>query len=838
MNRRDVTRGRRRVLAGALAIGLIAALGAAGVPAASGQTDDLGDLPINPAWLANTLGNATNLGGVKNNVIDGAIARRDAAVAQWKTAQAAYKAGTGPQPSPLAKPEYNVVWSSKQNVADIHADVISKFVQASTVNPQGIAELLNPQFLPGLDGFQVIDLREKNLDGSDNPDFGKVVNFVQLPLPWGIENEAHHMQYEWQDGDPILAGGLYTGTTHVLDPSDIPNLKLLNEISNTETPGGSIADAYEKGEDGRYYLTLMGGPLSDFGGSPGEIVTFKPHATKGMVVETESPAGGALAGGLKLAKNPGGVPEPCSLRESRPLGTCANPHGIQFRTDLGVGVTADYAEPREIVLDPVKTVDKYAFRPTIRSWSIAGANARKPKLVGVAHVPNGPLQPAQRAHEQYGIMEDAKTWPNAGKYSGGLESKGMFAGSMCGGGIFFVPDITKAKGDFSDQVVQVWNDGLVDDPDAPGQGHRRAGRLRRRRLAPGGAEQPHHVPRGAGSQPGVGQLLRPGPGQARLRHRHLAADQERAGWRGRLRPVARASTQNGLDLTGIQLFNKLATGAKIADCPFLISALPVNDITSGGPHWGALDNHSVDQNGVPWRLTFSNYFVSRTGVDGDHRFYNVDIAPDGKLSYDENFRDENTGSFGVNFNRRNWPGNPDAGFYKPHSEIWVCPPGICPDDADHAVRAVAASSASSKSCRTSLTVTLRQDQGQADHRRQRALQRQDVQGQEEQEDRRLERQAQPAQAQEEQGQGDEEDQDVGRQDRHEEGDVRPLHDEEDVDGTRRREDAPCPARRGRRARCPLGHRADGRLGSSAADRAVAPAGARRGRRRRARSASR
>ena len=105
---------------------------------------------------------------------------------------------------------------------------------------------------------------------------------------------------------------------------------------------------------------------------------------------------------------------------------------------------------------------------------------------------------------------------------------------------------------------------------------------------------------------------------------------------------------------------------------------------------------------MPWRLTFSNYFVSRTGVDGDHRFYNVDVAPDGKLSYNESFRDEKTGSLGVNFNRRNWPGNPDAGFYKPHSQLWVCPPGICPDGADPAVRAVAAAS----TCRTSLTVTL------------------------------------------------------------------------------------------------------------------------------------
>ncbi|MEA2139280.1 MAG: hypothetical protein QOG56_2430, partial [Solirubrobacteraceae bacterium] len=311
MRNRDATRARRGARAGLLATGLIVAGVIACVPAASGQSggEGLGDLPIDPQWLANTLGHATHLGSVQNNTIPGAIERRDAAVTAWKAAQAAFKAGTGAQPNPLAKPEYNVVWSSKQNAADVGADVISKFVQAATINPQGLLDLLSPQFLPGLDGFQVIDLRKKNLDGSDNPDYGVVVNFVQLPLPWGLENEAHHMQYQWEDGDPILAGGLYTGTTHVLDPSDIPNLKLLNEIPITATPGGSIADAYEKGANGRFYLTLMGGPLSDFGGSPGEIVTFKPDAAKGMVVESESPAGTPLAGGLKLAKNPNAIPE-------------------------------------------------------------------------------------------------------------------------------------------------------------------------------------------------------------------------------------------------------------------------------------------------------------------------------------------------------------------------------------------------------------------------------------------------------------------------------------------------------------------------------------------------
>jgi hypothetical protein len=78
-------------------------------------------------------------------------------------------------------------------------------------------------------------------------------------------------------------------------------------------------------------------------------------------------------------------------------------------------------------------------------------------------------------------------------------------------------------------------------------------------------------------------------------------------------------------------------------------------------------------------LVFSNSFVARTGVDGNHRLYMVDVDPaTGALSYDQSFRDEKTGMPGIEFNRRNWPNNPDAGFYKPHAMVWVCPPGVCP----------------------------------------------------------------------------------------------------------------------------------------------------------------
>ncbi|PTL54262.1 hypothetical protein [Paraconexibacter algicola] len=691
-------RGRRWAAAAAavLAAGVL-------VPStASSQLTGDNDLPINPQWLANTLGNATNIGQVKNNTIPGAIERRDKAVAEWKAAQAAFEQGKGKQPSPLAKPTYNVVWSSKQNVADVHADVISKLVTNATVNPQGLADLLNPQFLPGLDGFQVIDTRKINLDGSENPDYGRVVNFVQLPLPWGLENEAHHMQYEWEDGDPILAGSLFIGTTHVLGADDIPNLKLLNEIAPTEYPGGTIADAYEKGPDGRFLLTLMGGPLANFGGSPGQLVTFKPDKEKGVVVESAVSAGNI--GGV-LSGNAGGVPEPCSVREARPLGTCANPHGIQIRNDLGWGLTSDYAEPREIVLDPVKTVDKYAFRPTIRSWDTSKAGS--PVLKGVANVPDGPLEPANRAHEQYGIMENAKTYPDARKKYGGIDSKGFFAGSMCGGGVFFVPDITKAKGDFSDQVVQVWNDGLSIIRSGDGGNQKFS-------------DEPGGCAGGAWHQvtPNNKLLFRAVQGRNPASDNYFDQGQAKLIYDIDISPVIE-SAQDGtvecdlsrgikrLNLTGIQVFNKLAKGEVVADCPKFVDALKVNDVTSGGPHWAAFDNHSIDQNGVPWRLTFSNYFVSRTGVDGDHRLYAVDVSPEGKLSYDDAWRDEKTGALGVNFNRRNWPGNPDAGFYKPHSEIWVCPPGICPTDAKPAVRAVAA--ANTKSCASRRNFTIRLD---------------------------------------------------------------------------------------------------------------------------------
>jgi hypothetical protein len=642
-----------------------------------------GDLPVDPQWLANTLQRATTLTSVKNNTIPGAIASRDQADAQWEAAEKAWKAHKGKQPNPLAKPEYLVVWAAKQNAADIEGKEIGQLITNATINPEGLSEFLDPQFLPGLDGFVVVDARKYNVNGTTNPEYGEVVNFVQLPAPWGIETEAHHMQYEWTNGQPIIAGGLFNDTIFMMSVKDIPNMSLQNIDPPQDHLGGSIPDAFdEAGSTGDYIGTLMGGPAANYGGSPGEVVTFKPCA-KGLCQVAQVPAGNV---GGTLTGNANGVPEPCTLREAEPLETCANPHGIQIRQDLDRMVTSDYAEPREIVLDPVKPVDPYAFRPTVRIWNTS--SPLHPKLISVAHLQPGPQQDANPGHDDpLGVMENAKTWPNATQYKGGINSNAFFAESMCGGGIYMTPNVMKDTGNSSSQWQEVWNDGISEE------------------LAPGG--QSLDEPGGCDG----GSWIQISPSNTIMFHtiigRSPLSDQYYD--QGEIKLVYDVNISNlikdaktghvlcnlsagihtdGYNLSGIQLFNELAQGKRVADCPYLISDLVVTDPTTGGPHWAALDNQSVDTNGIPYRLSFSDYFVARSGVDGDHMMYVVDISPTGVLSYDKAFRDEDTGSVGVDFNRRNWPGSPDAGFYKPHSMVWVCPPGICPDNAAPTPRSV------------------------------------------------------------------------------------------------------------------------------------------------------
>ncbi|MHA6781374.1 hypothetical protein ACVGOW_10320 [Pseudonocardia saturnea] len=112
-----------------------------------------------------------------------------------------------------------------------------------------------------------------------------------------------------------------------------------------------------------------------------------------------------------------------------------------------------------------------------------------------------------------------------------------------------------------------------------------------------------------------------------------------------------------------------------AEAEALVDVLEVTDTTSGGPHWGSLDNYAANGDGTYSettdvdRIAYSNYFVARTGIDGNHRVCIADVE-DGVMTVDEDFRDEARGGTCVDFNRLAWP-HGETGNAKPHSMIFA-----------------------------------------------------------------------------------------------------------------------------------------------------------------------
>ncbi len=593
------------------------------------------------------INNTNDVPRVTQNLIPGALEARNLAISQFKAA--------GADAAPGSKPEYAVVWSGKNNIGDMSGNDWMRFVNQGSISPTGLLNVGTKQWLGGLDAMVVVDVRRSNVDGSPNHDYGKVTNFVQVPPPFGVEGEPHHMQYEWAPGQPVVAGHLFTDLTTIWDVSDIPSITLKNVIRPEENPEGTLPDAYDFAGD-KAIGTYMGGPdVPNYGGSPGSVVVFKPDSAKGMVQESETPSS---AFGAVFTGNPGGIPEPCDPMEGRPAGTCGNPHGIQARPDIGRMVTNDYADARELGSDPLKTVEQHAFRPTSRIWDISNPSA--PRLISVAHMPKSFKNTPNPAHDNIGIMEGAKTY---------APSKGFFSGSMCGGGIFFLPDATNVQPDSSSQWKQVWDDGMAE---IQVSGYNNVGSSNTDNepgACAGGAW--HQVSRDnrfmfravGGRNPGSTNTYDNGaPKMIYVINIEKLV----------------ASAQDGTVDCSIDSGRELGQGhGDEADCPTLAGVILVDDNTTGGPHWAALDNFNYTPSGAPTRLMWCDYFVARTGYDGNHRCYMAHVDPaSGALTYDTAFRDENTGALGIDFNRADWPNHENGGFYKPHSMVFVTPEAV------------------------------------------------------------------------------------------------------------------------------------------------------------------
>ncbi|MDT7785944.1 MAG: hypothetical protein QOF58_4363 [Pseudonocardiales bacterium] len=527
-----------------------------------------------------------------------------------------------------------LVWAGDENIADTLVKDLKNLPGSLT---GGLGKVTNA--LPGPDFLAVIDATE------GSPSYGKVVNTATVgPL---VENEPHHMQYVWHKGDTVYAGALFAAATYAFDVSALPQLKLKGISLPTNTLGGSVPDAYWTLKDGTAYGTYMGGPVvpgpytyangqtvvgNGFAGSPGALLRFDKD---GKVLSQTS------------AATPQGDDEKLCLNLPR-LGapTCANPHGIQAREDLNILVTSDYAEPRNIILDPVKAPSPYLRRPTVRTWDITDRNA--PRLKAVSYLQNGPrADPADPLHqESRAVMETTVT--NLPGH------KGAFAQTMQGGAVHYTPDITAAEPHW----YEVFDDGSAGKAIFAGNDSNGGG-------SNGGwiqtSPDDKYLYRAISGR-GKGALGPNDPGTTGgvyvLNIEKLLA----AGTSFKCRIDTLAEARNG--------------GAE-SDCPALAGAAPINPGTpAAGPHWGAYDNFEIGADGFyhevssPRRLAVSNYFVARTGLDGDHKVNIIRVGPSGELSVDTSFKDEFSGQVGINFNRKDWPHGP-FGNAKPHSELFV-----------------------------------------------------------------------------------------------------------------------------------------------------------------------
>ena len=530
----------------------------------------------------------------------------------------------GTAPDDGKRREYLVVWAGDNNVLDRTGKQLTDLPAEIGPDLIGQKELIGPDFLA------VVDVSK----GSSS--YGKVVNTATVgPL---VENEPHHMQYIWHKGHKFFAGGLFTDVTYVIDTSKLPALKLTNVNLPTDTLCGSVPDAYWVTKNGSAYGTYMGGPdvpgpctYSDgttrigngFAGSPGEVVRLDKN---GKTVY-EAPA----------TPKSGETEQRCDNIPALPAATCANPHGIQAREDLGILITSDYNEPRNIILNPVAAPSSYLRRPTVRTWDIS--NPDKPKIKAVSFLPDGP-RVGRVAHQEEprAVMETTVT--NLPKH------KGAFAQSMQGGAIYYAPDITAKKPE--------WRE--VFDLTAA---NRKA--------------DPSRNPYGGGSNGGWIQTSL----DDKYLYHAVAGRQASGSDKGSPSYILKLDIRKLLKSgnapkCSIDTIEETVQGGAESDCPAIKSILPA----PGGPHWGTLDNFKLGGDGFYHetkkvkRIAYSNYFVARTGLNGDHRVCLVDVKKNQKLKLDKSFRDESTGETCIDFDRASWP-HGAWGPAKPHSMLFV-----------------------------------------------------------------------------------------------------------------------------------------------------------------------
>jgi hypothetical protein len=500
-------------------------------------------------------------------------------------------------------------------------------------------------------------------DGVQNPDFlavidadpqsdtyGHVVRTASLPciphanlldelgiapgISFCVLNEAHHMNSGDLFVDPVtghrflFTGGLISANIFkfdVTDPLNIPPATLV--VTSRDVKNFAGTDDILPLANGHLISSYMGSKNLT---TPGGLVEFSPNGASTFIAEYPA----AKAGGPTRY-----VP---SIKGVTDTGLLAHPHSLGVREDLNVLVTSDYADPISLATS-TPTDQHQDLGTTVRVWNLSNLAAGPQKII---QVPDGPRVESNRIHEEpEGLM------------AGGLlhkdVDKGYFTASMCGGVLFYTPDITVANPVFHEvyDLGPCTGASLFDI-----------------------TQDDHYlVLMVSGIQsPGDPIFNRDYPGEHARRVIVLDISPLTSQRTGPI--LCGPPTVTNDPVTGFTTgFSGHNNGA--ADCPIEVSSINVdstlNFSTHGGPHELAFD---LGEN----RFAFDDYFVDLTnfglpgtGSGGDLKIYIATFdKKTGKATLDTNFRDEITGEVGVNFNRPityRWPGARGfAGSAKPH----------------------------------------------------------------------------------------------------------------------------------------------------------------------------
>ncbi|MEU7905470.1 hypothetical protein [Actinoplanes sp. NPDC049118] len=533
-----------------------------------------------------------------------------------------------------------VDWASSVTASDGTVFTVTNHLTPAAFGPgrewllawAGPADPTSPDFMAVIDATK------------NSPTYGEVVN--TLTVGPGLGSEPHHMQYVWHKGDSIFAGGLLSDTTLVLDSSRLPALSLRGVNIASDTPCGSAPDAYWTLKDGSAYATYMGGPNvagpctytngevrvgNGFAGSPGEIV----HIGADGRTLAEIPAASAASED----------PQQCGSVPQLAVATCANPHGIAVREDLNRIVASDFLEPRDF-LSPQAAPEERLTRNTVRTFDISDRS--NVKLASIGTLPIGPRAALENDpfwDESRVVMETATTHlPH---------NKGAFAATMNGGAVHYTPDITAANPKWR----EVYDDTAAYRTFQPDRSVRGGGdNASWIFVSPDDRFLFHAV---------MGQSVPYGAPLDRTTGMVYVLD---------IRKMLAAGTKYKCS---IDKLSEVFHGGAERDCPSLVDVLPIRDVTSGGPHWGTIDNFDRRADGTyretktAERMAIANYFLANSfGGDGDHRVCMVTVGRGGHLDVDNTFRDEHTGQPCVSFNRADWP-HGTHGDSRPHGVLFA-----------------------------------------------------------------------------------------------------------------------------------------------------------------------